>query len=84
MAGSDLLRALDLLQAGDWDAAHALAQADPSPDGAWCHGIVHLVEPDEGNSRHWYRRAGRPFPGPTAGAAEIAALRQVLAGAPPA
>lgn len=83
MAGSDLLRALDLLEAGDWEGAHATAQADPSATGAWCHGLVHLVEPDEGNARYWYRRAGRPFPGPGAGGAEIAALRQALSGPPP-
>ena len=23
---------------------------------------MHLVEGDLGNSRYWYRRAGRPFP----------------------
>lgn len=78
MAGSDLLRALDLLKAGDWDGAHAIAQADHSAAGAWSHGIVHLVEPDEGNARYWYRRAGRPFPGMGAGEAEMAALRSAL------
>jgi hypothetical protein len=78
MAAPDLLRALDLLRAGDWDGAHAIAQADPTDQGSWCHGIVHMVEPDEGNSRYWYRRVGRPFPGMAAAESEIAALRAKL------
>lgn len=78
MASTDLLRALDLLGAGDWHGAHAIAQADPSALGSWCHGIVHLVEPDEGNARYWYRKAGRLFPGLDAAASETAALRAAL------
>ena len=42
------------------------------------HGIVHMVEPDKGNSMYWYRCAGRSFPGMTAAASEIAALRAAL------
>jgi hypothetical protein len=83
MANRDLLRALDLLQSGDWHGAHAIAQADPTDLGSWYHGIVHMAEPDEGNSRYWYRRAGRPFPGMAAADAETAALRSVLSGSAP-
>jgi hypothetical protein len=78
MPASDLLRALDLLQAGDWHGAHTIAQADPSPLGSWCHGIVHMVEPDRSNSMYWYQRAGRSFPGLGAAESEIAALRTIL------
>jgi hypothetical protein len=46
---------------GDWDAAHALAQADESGDGDWVHAYLHRKEGDEGNARYWYRRARRPF-----------------------
>ena len=74
----DLLRALSLLETGAWDGAHAIAQADASTMGSWLHAIVHLVEPDEGNSKYWYQRAGRPFPGMSAAASEIAALRAAL------
>ena len=79
MATQDLVRALDLLGSGDWDGAHVIAQADPSTLGSWLHGIVHMVEPDESNSRYWYRRAGRPFPGMDAAAQEIQTLRAALA-----
>jgi hypothetical protein len=78
MGPAELLRALDLLESGDWNEAHAIAQADPSDLGSWCHGIVHLLEPDESNSRFWYRRAGRAFPGMNTGPQEIQALRATL------
>jgi hypothetical protein len=73
-----LLDALDLLRSGEWDAAHAIAQADPSPLGSWCHGIVHMAEPDQGNAMYWYRKAGRAFPGMAAVSSEISALRAAL------
>ena len=82
MSATDLLRALVLLQTGDWHGAHAIAQADPSALGSWCHGIVHMVEPDRSNSAYWYQRAGRPFPGIGAAESEIAALRAVLTVSP--
>ena len=64
-----------LLEAGDWEAAHKIVQSDPSPEGSWAHGIVHLMEGDDGNAGYWYRRAGRQQPDASAVGAEIAALR---------
>lgn len=59
-----LIEALDKLEAGDWEAAHTIAQDDPSPEAAWLHAHLHRLEGDEGNAAYWYRRAGRdPFPG---------------------
>lgn len=78
MARHALLRGLSHLEAGDWDSAHAIAQADTSDLGSWLHGIVHMVEPDASNSMYWYRRAGRSFPPMGAAASEIAALRAAL------
>ena len=69
-----LLDGLHLLQQGQWDAAHRIAQADESDLGSWLHGIVHMAEPDEWNSRYWYRSAGRSFPGMAALSAEMAAF----------
>lgn len=71
-----LLDGLRLLQQGQWDAAHRIAQADASQAGSWLHGIVHMAEPDESNSRYWYRAAGRPFPGMAALPAEMAAFEK--------
>jgi hypothetical protein len=44
---------------GDWDQAHACAQADPGRDGAAVHAYLHRKEPDPANARYWYNRAGR-------------------------
>ncbi len=46
---------------GDFDRAHALAQADESGRGDWVHAYLHRKEGDSGNAAYWYRRAGRPF-----------------------
>lgn len=73
-----IVKALDKLEAGQWDAAHKIAQDDESDIGSWLHGIVHIVEGDESNARYWYREAGRKFPGMDAVAAESAALRAAV------
>ena len=73
-----LPRALDLLDAGDWQAAHELVQKEDSPLAAWLHGIVHTLEGDLDNARYWYRRAGRRFPGPGTVHTEVAAARAAL------
>jgi hypothetical protein len=54
-----LLRAIRLALDGDWEAAHQIAQADPSADAAWVHAWLHRIEGDDANAGYWYRRAGR-------------------------
>jgi hypothetical protein len=57
----DLRKAVELLETGDWQAAHEIVQEDEdSRLFCWAHGIVHLMEGDLSNARYWYRRAGRP------------------------
>ena len=71
-----------LLEAGDWQAAHVIAQRDGSALGSWAHGIVHLMEGDVANAGYWYHRAGRNVPDVSRMAEEIAALKaEVQAGA---
>ena len=73
MKRSDLVKAVALLEQGDWHAAHEIVQQDEeSAPACWAHGIVHLMEGDAANARYWYRKAKRPFAGDIA--AEIAAL----------
>lgn len=45
---------------GDWDRAHALAQAVDDAPGAWVHAYLHRVEGDLSNAGYWYRRAQQP------------------------
>ncbi len=75
----DRLAALDAAAADRWDEAHRLAQAhegDPLAD--WIHAVVHKVEGDLGNSRYWYRRAGRLGHVDDDVATELAAIRRAL------
>ena len=59
-AAGGLLRALWHGTRGEWEAAHAIAQDEPSAEGAWVHAWLHRVEGDDANAAYWYRRAGRP------------------------
>jgi len=62
---SPLLRALALDRSGNWDAAHSIAQDDPSLLGSAVHAYLHREEGVQWNAEYWYRRAGRtPFTGP--------------------
>jgi hypothetical protein len=73
---AQLERAIDFLDQGNWEAAHAIVQKDEeSPLACWAHGIVHLMERDLANARYWYTEAGRPFPEAPSVAEEISALK---------
>ncbi len=71
-------KAVKLLAAGNWQAAHKIAQDAESPLGYWAHGIVHMQEGDLDNARYWYRKAKRVFPGADAIEAEIEAIQQAV------
>ena len=70
-----LLKAVELLENGDWEAAHSIAQKDETELGSWAHGIVHLMEGDISNAGYWYKRAGREPAAPGNIAQEISALK---------
>ena len=54
----DLLRAVELALADDWEAAHQLVQQhEDDATAAWIHGVLHKIEGDLGNARYWYLRA---------------------------
>ncbi len=72
--------AIALLEARNWQGAHAIAQESDEPHAAWAHGIVHIIEGDEANARYWYDRAGRAFPGMSAIDAEITSLKVAMEG----
>ena len=75
-SGDALTKAVEFLEAGSWQQAHEIVQAERSSLAAWLHGIVHTLEGDLDNARYWYRRAGRDFPGQEAVQQEIAAARR--------
>ena len=66
---------------GDWDKAHACAQAQEDTTGAWVHAYLHRKEGDLGNAGGWYRRAGKPAAtGPLAAEWDIIADAVLSAG----
>lgn len=73
-----LTDAVALLEEGNWEAAHGIAQADDTELGAWAHGIVHMLEGDRRNAGYWYGRAGRELPSEDSINREIAALKTAL------
>jgi hypothetical protein len=77
---TDLNKAVALLKAGDWEAAHHIVQDDVSSLGAWAHGIVHILEGDMANAGYWYRRADRPLPAKDGAGTEMEALAAALEG----
>lgn len=70
-------RVIAHLENGDWQSAHRIVQQYETDWACWAHGIVHLMEGDEGNAAYWYRRAGRQLPPASPGrvSAEIGELR---------
>jgi len=56
----ELLKAVELALAGDWDAAHELVQQyEDDATASWIHAVLHKVEGDLGNARYWYHRANQ-------------------------
>ena len=56
----ELVRAIDLAIDDKWEEAHEIAQRHESDATAqWIHAVLHKIEGDLGNSRYWYRQAGR-------------------------
>lgn len=59
---SELREAVKLALAGNWQAAHEIAQKyEQDEDACWLHAVVHRIEGDLSNARYWYGRCGRPL-----------------------
>lgn len=77
---AELLRGVELALAGDWQAAHVIAQRHEGQQLAdWLHAVVHKLEGDLGNSRYWYRRAGSGAGVDAVATNELAEIRSRLA-----
>ena len=75
----DLIRAVELAIAGEWDRAHEIVQEDEADaTSCWIHAVLHKIEGDASNARYWYRLAGQSyeaFPDPKT---ELTAIKAVL------
>ena len=79
IARSELVQAIDHALAGDWEAAHDIVQRDESePTSCWIHAVLHKMEPDETNSRYWYRRAGKAYEAYPDARQELIAIKAAL------
>jgi hypothetical protein len=75
----ELILAVDHALAGEWEPAHAIVQRDESDQTAcWIHAVLHKLEPDESNSRYWYRRAGKAYEAYADGRQELIAIKAAL------
>lgn len=75
----DLIDAVERALASDWDGAHAIAQRhEGDPTACWLHACLHKLEPDEANSRYWYRRSGHAFEEYADGRTELLAIKAAL------
>lgn len=78
---SDLLKAIELALAGEWDAAHRIVQRhEGDPAAAWIHAVLHKIEGDMGNSRYWYHHAGKLEHVADEPQAELRAIKALIAG----
>ena len=77
-AREDLIRAVDLALAGDWDGAYEIAQDESDPTSCWIHAVLHKIEGDAGNARYWYRLAGQAYEAYADPKTELAAIKAVL------
>jgi len=79
LLNDELLQAVDLALAGRWDEAHQLVQHyEDNPMASWIHAVLHQQEGDLGNSRYWYRLAGRLDRAGADPQVELAAIRTEL------
>lgn len=78
---SQLLKAVALAQAGDWDAAHNIAQDYSDNTANWIHAVLHKMEGDRWNSKYWYAKTdGHQYEEFGSDiSAELAAIQQTLA-----
>jgi hypothetical protein len=75
----DMIRAVELAIAGDWEGAHKIVQADEADATAcWIHAVLHKIEGDAGNARYWYARAGQAYEAYAEPEAELAAIKAAL------
>ena len=56
----ELLKAVELALAKEWEGAHNLVQQyDNDSTAGWVHAVLHKIEGDLGNARYWYRYSGQ-------------------------
>jgi hypothetical protein len=76
-----LIDGIDKAKAGEWEAAHGIAQSHEGDRHAdWFHAILHKIEGDASNSRYWYAKTDKNYDMFPDAEKELAALRAALLG----
>ena len=55
----NLIQAIDLALADQWEQAHKIVQNIENETAYWIHAVLHKIEGDRSNSMYWYSRAGK-------------------------
>ena len=77
----DLLKAIDLANQNEWEAAHLIVQQyEDDATASWLHAVLHKIEGDLGNSRYWYRRANKLERANDEPRSELMAIRAEITG----
>jgi len=75
----DLIQAIELALAGDWQASHQIVQREEADaTSCWIHAVLHKIEGDAANARYWYRRAGQSYEAYADATAELIAIKAAL------
>jgi len=61
MQKDELLKAIKLADAGEWESAHITVQDIENEYAYWIHANLHREEGDISNSKYWYSRAGKGY-----------------------
>ena len=75
----ELIEATELAIKGDWAGAHGIVQKhEDDATACWIHACLHKLEPDESNSRYWYRRSGHSYEEYADGRVELTVIKAAL------
>jgi hypothetical protein len=75
----ELIGAVEAALAGEWESAHGIVQRhEDDATACWIHACLHKMEPDEANSRYWYRRSGHSYEEYPDAQAELRAIKAAL------
>ena len=75
---NELIKAVKLALAGEWDGAHRIVQDSNDATACWIHAVLHKIEGDEGNSRYWYARCNSRFEDYAETSQELEAIGELL------
>jgi C1A family cysteine protease len=75
---NQLIKAIKLAKAGDWNASHHIVQDYSDSTACWIHAALHKIEGDESNSRYWYARCNASFEDYTEINEELDAIEKFL------